>query len=72
MTIQELRNRRLKEYLRAEEMILQGQSYVLEGRSLTRADLAAVRRGIEDLLAAGAYLDEKPVIGRTKHVIMGY
>ena len=44
---------RLKEYLDAESAILRGQSYTLDGRSLTRADLSAVRAGIKDLEAEG-------------------
>ena len=44
---------RLQQYLEAEAAILQGQAYTLDGRSLTRADLAEVRRGIEELEAEG-------------------
>ena len=70
MTIQELRNKRLREYLRAEEAILGGaQSYLIGDRHLTRADLGEVRRAIEDLLSAGAYLDEADKPGRIKVVV---
>lgn len=71
MTIQELRNKRLRMYLRAEEMILAGaQSYVVEGRELTRADLKVIRSAIEELIAAGAYLDESDRPGRIKRVVL--
>ena len=39
-------------------MILCGQSYTLEGRTLTRADLATVRKVIDDLLADGVTLED--------------
>ena len=42
---------RYREYLRAERAILQGQSYSLEGLSLTRANLDTVRKTIADLEA---------------------
>lgn len=44
---------RLNNYLRAERMILNGQSYTLEGRTLTRADLGVVRKVIDELTADG-------------------
>ena len=53
MTLKEYKQRRLISYLEAEQAILSGQSYTLEGRSLTRADLATVRAVIEDLFAEG-------------------
>lgn len=37
----------LATYLAAETAILAGQAYSIAGRSLTRADLAAVQQGIE-------------------------
>ena len=40
---------RLVLYVAAEEKILEGQSYTLGGRSLTRADLGAVQKTIADL-----------------------
>lgn len=49
---------RLKAYVEAERMILCGQSYTLEGRTLTRADLATVRKVIDDLLADGVTLED--------------
>lgn len=33
-------------YLEAEQTVLTGQSYTIGGRSLTRADLAAIQDGI--------------------------
>lgn len=44
---------RLAQYLEAEQAILQGQAYTLDGRSVTRADLSAVRAGIKELEAEG-------------------
>ena len=44
---------RLYQYIEAERAILQGQAYTLDGRSVTRADLAAVRKGIAELEAEG-------------------
>lgn len=70
MTIQELRNARLLKYLKCEEAILHGQSYQLESRTWTLANLAEVRKAIEDLLAAGAYIDEEPPTpGRIRRVV---
>ena len=44
---------RLERYLEAEEAILCGQAYTLDGRSVTRADLAVVREGIAELESEG-------------------
>ena len=52
-----IQSERLKAYLEAEQAILRGQSYTLEGRSLTRADLNVVRKVIDDLLADGVTLE---------------
>lgn len=38
---------RLQEYLDAESKVLSGQSYSLQGRSLTRANLSEIREGIK-------------------------
>lgn len=38
---------RLQQYLAAEEAVLTGQSYTIAGRSLTRADLVDIQKGIE-------------------------
>ena len=54
----ELQRERLRQYVSAESAILRGQSYTLEGRSLTRADLSEVRSTIDALLAAGVTLDD--------------
>lgn len=56
-TRKQLNNRRLKLYLEAEEKILQGQSYTISNRTLTRANLSEVRKVIDDLLAQGAVLE---------------
>lgn len=70
MTILELKNKRLMQYLIAEEKILSGQSYSIGGRILTRADLKVVRQAIDELLAEGATLDgDKTKFGRTKRAV---
>lgn len=38
---------RLTDYLAAEEAVLAGQSYSLAGRSVTKADLQWIQKGIE-------------------------
>ena len=40
-------NTKLSQYLAAEEAVLLGQEYTINGRRLVRADLAAIRLGIE-------------------------
>lgn len=51
-------NNRLKQYVAAETEILSGgQSYKIGNRTLTRADLAEIRKEISALLSAGATLD---------------
>ena len=59
MVRKELQRRRLTLYLEAEEAVLAGQSYTLEGRSLTRANLSEIRTAIEGLLAAGVTLEDE-------------
>lgn len=39
-------NSRLTEYLTAEQAVLSGQEYELEGRRLKRADLKSIQEGI--------------------------
>lgn len=48
---------RLRAYVEAEQAILRGQSYTLEGRSLMRADLNTVRKVIDGLIADGITLE---------------
>lgn len=55
--VKSAQSERLKSYLEAEQAILRGQSYTLEGRTLTRPDLNTVRKVIDDLLADGVTLD---------------
>lgn len=38
---------KLNQYLAAEEAVLLGQEYVINGRKLVRADLAAIQKGID-------------------------
>ncbi len=53
-----VRSERLRQYLDAERAILSGaQSYTLEGRSLTRANLSEIRKAIEEMLADGVTPD---------------
>lgn len=49
---------RLEWYVKAEEAILTGQSYTIGNRTLTRANLAEVRKMIDDLVARGAKLPD--------------
>jgi hypothetical protein len=39
--------KRLQQYLDAEEKVLNGQSYSIGERKMTRADLAEIRQGIQ-------------------------
>ena len=73
MTLQELKNARLKKYLECEERILLNQSYKIGNHEFTRADLDVVRKMIENLLEDGAVLDEDEVLvnGRIKHIVFG-
>ena len=60
-----LQNRRLQQYLEAEEAILSGQSYTIGNRTLTRANLATVEKVIKELIEAGAVLDDEEGSQRT-------
>ncbi len=55
-----LNNRRLKLYVEAEQAVLSGQSYTIGNRQLTRANLSEIRKAIDNLLDAGATLDDMP------------
>lgn len=48
-TILEMKKARLEKYYEAEERILNGQSYTLDFRTLTRPDLKAVQAMIQKL-----------------------
>lgn len=61
----QLLNRRLKKYLEAEEAILNGQSYTIGNRTLTRANLATVEKVIEELISAGAVVEDDDEIRRS-------
>lgn len=52
---------RLAAYLAAEAAILRNQSYELDGRKMTRASLATVRQGIEELRSELATAQGKPL-----------
>ena len=70
ITLKDLKNERLRRYVEAETAVLKGQSYMIGDRQLTRANLAEIRRAIEDLLADGATLDgEELKVGRIKRVV---
>ena len=64
---------RLSEYLAAEAKVLLGQEYELAGRRMTRADLNAIRHGIEiwdaRVKALSAFSTGK---GRTRTVCPGW
>lgn len=67
-------NKRLKQYLAAEEAILNGgQSYTIGNRTLTRANLGEIRKQITALLQAGATVDdEAPQKGRRRaQIVLG-
>lgn len=66
MTRAELEER-LREYLAAEASCLKGQSYRIGDRELRRADLAEIRRAIDDLSAELKQLDLKN--GRRRRVV---
>lgn len=55
-----LQNARLKIYVEAERAVLSGQSYTIGNRQLTRANLAEIRKEIDDLTDAGATLEDLP------------
>ena len=59
--------RRLKLYLEAEEKILNAQSYSLENRSLTRADLSKVQAKIAELQEEISLIENKN--GRVKRTV---
>ncbi len=48
-TVLEMKKARLEKYYVAEERILNGQSYTLDSRTLTRPDLKAVQAMIQKL-----------------------
>ena len=61
--------RRLEIYLAAEEKILlSGQSYTIGNRTLTRADLGAIRKTIADLEAELAVKERR--IGQQKRAVL--
>ena len=70
-TIQKMRNERLRQYWQAEQTVLSAPSYTIGNRALTRANLAEIRAAIDDLLAAGATLDdgEEAKMRRSKRVV---
>lgn len=59
-----IQNERLRLYLDAEKAVLSGQSYTIGNRQLTRANLATIRKAIDDLIAAGAVLDDGAEVTR--------
>lgn len=66
MTLQELKNERLKRYVEAEQVVLTGQSYTLGDRTLTRANLSEIRDAIDDLLDDGATLDDEGIVNKRR------
>lgn len=57
----QMNNERLRNYYAAERAVLSGQSYTVGNRTLTRANLAEIRAAIDDLLSAGASLDDSEI-----------
>ena len=51
--------------------MLGGQSYTIGNRTLTRANLAEIRAAIDDLIAAGATLEDESTsqVRRSKRVV---
>lgn len=66
--MKEVLRRRLELYLTAEAAILSGASYRIGDRELRRADLAEVRRAIDDLSAQIHDLELKN--GRRRRVVL--
>ena len=67
-----LLNHRLKMYLEAEKEILSGaQSYTIDGRLITKANLAEIRNAINELIAQGATVEEieNKKISKAKRVL---
>ncbi len=64
-----IKRRRLFAYMEAERAILMGaQSYTLDNRTLTRANLSEIRKQINDLIAEIA-LEESNKNGNTRRVL---
>ena len=61
MSNKQMNNERLRNYYAAERAVLSGQSYTVGNRTLTRANLAEIRAAIDDLLSAGASLDDSEI-----------
>ena len=61
MSNKQMNNERLRNYYAAERAVLSGQSYTVGNRTLTRANLAEIRVAIDDLLSAGASLDDSEI-----------
>ena len=55
----EFLKQRLQLYLDAEEKILLAKSYTLDNRTITRENLAEVRKAINELLSEIATLESK-------------
>ena len=61
MSNKQMNDERLRNYYAAERAVLSGQSYTVGNRTLTRANLAEIRAAIDDLLSAGASLDDSEI-----------
>ena len=61
MSNKQMNNERLRNYYAAERAVLSGKSYTVGNRTLTRANLAEIRAAIDDLLSAGASLDDSEI-----------
>ena len=66
MSNKQMNNERLRNYYAAERAVFSGQSYTVGNRTLTRANLAEIRAAIDDLLSAGASLDDSEIKTRRR------
>lgn len=65
MELLESKKNRLKQYYKAEEKILNSQSYMLGSKQLTRADLSKVQSMIEKLESEIEELERRGTIKRS-------
>lgn len=70
LDLSEIKRRRLFGYMEAEKAILAGaQEYELENRKLTRANLAEIRKQINDLIAELALEETVDKCGNIRRVM---
>ena len=65
-----IKRQRLFAYMEAEKAILMGaQSYTLDNRTLTRANLSEIRKQINDLIAEIALEESAAKYGNTRRAV---